>query len=434
MLTLAGIKQSLRLLFTTCRGIQAQSPMKFELSDLKTPDALNEYCRLVLGSPQHKGGVTIYPCPFGTHTRPKLQITEYQGEGRFKCWACDRGGDVFDLHAGMKAQDTQRDFPSVLWGVCEVLGMRPSDNDGTSLSIRKIPVGSRSATSMAAAPPGETSCFLSAPDEAELDTCRERLALDERLAGELAAELGLSSLMMLVHTDRTLGRGLLGATEDHRLAYLYQADDEAGNTRYTGMKLRRRDNHPNPCLKLENGQWKSHGTMNPTEDNPHGIRFLWIIGKAAAPWGIHSAYGKRFVIVTEGESDCLAIGQALEGFREAYQQDVDPDTRRPYEDRLGSLEAMIPAVVAIPGAGGMKTGWDALFTKKNVILALDADRAGRESAAKLRERLTASECVIRDWMSPYKDARNMLLHDGEHALYESIFELMHSFERKGFTV
>ena len=51
MLTLAGIKQSLRLLFTTCRGIQAQSPMKFELSDLKTPDALNEYCRLVLGSP-----------------------------------------------------------------------------------------------------------------------------------------------------------------------------------------------------------------------------------------------------------------------------------------------------------------------------------------------------------------------------------------------
>lgn len=433
MPTLAGIKQSLWSLFTTFRGIQAQSPMKFELSDLKTPDALNEYCRRVLGPPQHKGGVMIYPCPFGTHTRPKLQVTEYQGEGRFKCWACDRGGDVFDLHAGMNAQDTQRDFPSVLWDVCEVLGVKPSDDDGTPLSVRKIPVGPRSATSMAAAPPVETSCFLSAPDEAELDACRERLALDERLAGELAAELGLSPLMMLVHTDRTLCRGLLGATEDRRLVYLYQADDEAGNTRYTGMKLRRRDNHPNSCLKLENGQWKSHGMMNSTEGNPHGIRFLWVIGKAAAPWGIHSAYGKRFVIVTEGESDCLAIGQALEGFREAYQQDVDLNTQRPYEDRSGSLEAMIPAVVAIPGAGGMKTGWDALLAGKNVILALDADRAGRESAAKLRERLTAGDCVIRDWMPPYKDARNMLLHDGEHALYESIFELMHSFERKGFT-
>ncbi len=89
---------------------------------------------------------------------------------------------------------------------------------------------------------------------------------------------------------------------------------------------------------------------------------------------------------------------------------------------------MIPAVVAIPGAGGMKAGWDALLASKNVILALDADRAGRESAAKLRERLTAAGCVIRDWMPPYKDARNMLLHDGEHALYESIFELMYSFE------
>ncbi|MCC8149650.1 toprim domain-containing protein [Akkermansia sp.] len=402
--------------------------MKFELSDLKTPDALNEYCRRVLGPPQRHRGVMIYPCPFGTHTRFKLQVTEYQGEGRFKCWACDRGGDLFDLHAGMNAQDTQRDFPGILRGVCEILGVRLPDDDGTPIPARRRSGRPRPTPFMAVAPPGETSCFVSAPDEAELDACRERLVLDERLAGELAAELGLSPLMMLVHTDRTLGRGLLGATEDRRLVYLYQANDEAGNTRYTGMKLRRRDNHPNLCLKLETGQWKSHGTMNSTEGNPHGIRFMWSIGKAGAPWGIHSAYGKRFVIVTEGESDCLAIGQALEGFRESYQQDVDPDTRRPYEDRRGSLEAMIPAVVAIPGAGGMKAGWDTLLAGKNVILALDADRAGREAAFKLRERLTAAGCVIRDWMPPYKDARNMLLHDGEHTLYKSIFESMHSFE------
>lgn len=400
--------------------------MKLELADLKTPDALNEYCRRVLGPPQQRGGVMIYSCPFGTHTRPKLQVTEYQGEGRFKCWACDRGGDLFDLHAEINNQDTQRDFPGVLRGVCDVLGVRPPDDDGTPLPARRRPVRPRPTPSVAAAHPVEPSCFLSALDEAELDACRERLALDECLAGELAAELGLSPLMMLVHTDRTLGRGLLGATEDRRLAYLYQADDETGNTRYTGMKLRRRDNHPNPCLKLENGQWKSHGTMNPTEGNPHGVRFLWTIGKAAAPWGVHSAYGKRFVIVTEGESDCLAIGQALEGFREAYQQDADPGTCRPYEDPHGSLEAMIPAVVAIPGASGMKTGWDALLAEKNVILALDADKAGREAAAKLRERLSGAGCVLRDWMPPYKDARNMLLCAGERALYESLFEAMNA--------
>ena len=417
---------SLRAFSMRLQGIQEQTCMKFELSDLKTPDALNEYCRRVLGPPQQRGGVMIYPCPFGTHTRPKLQVTEYQGEGRFRCWVCDQGGDVFDLHAGMNSQDTQRDFPDILRGVCDVLGVCPPDDDGTPLPARRRPVRPRPAPSLAAAPPVAPSCFVSDLDAAELDACRERLATDEQLAGELAAELGLSPLMMLIHTDTTQGRGLLGATEDRRLLYLYQAEDEDGNTRYTGAKLRRRDHHANPCLKLVSGLWEAHGTMNPTEGNPHGIRFLWPIGKAAAPWGIDSTHGKRFVIVTEGESDCLAIGQALEGFREAYQQDTDPDTRRPYEDRRGSLEAMIPAVVAIPGASGMKTGWDALLAGKNVILALDADRAGREAAAKLRERLAVAGCVLRDWTPPYKDARNMLLCAGERALYESLFEAMNA--------
>lgn len=401
--------------------------MNLELSDLKTPDALNEYCRRTLGPPQQKGGMMIYPCPFGTHTRPKLQVTEYQGEGRFKCWSCDRGGDVFDLHAGINAQDTQRDFPDILRGVCDVLGIRPPDDDGTPLPARKRPVRPRPLPSLAVAPPVEPSCFLSDLDEEELDACRKRLRNDMNLARELLDELGLSPWLALACTDRSMGFPLLGATEDGRLLYLYQADDEDGNTRYTGAKLRRRDKHANPFLKLENGQWKSFGTMNATESNPHGIRFMWPIGKASAPWGIHSAHGKRFVIVTEGESDCLAISQALEGFREAYQPDVDPDTQRPYEDRRGSLEAMIPAVVAIPGASGFKTGWDSLLAGKNVILALDADKAGREAANKLRERLTGAGCVLRDWTPPYKDARNMLLCAGERALYESIFLAMEQF-------
>lgn len=61
-----------------------------------------------------------------------------------------------------------------------------------------------------------------------------------------------------------------------------------------------------------------------------------------------------------------------------------------------------------------------------MILALDADKAGREAAAKLRERLTGAGCVLRDWTPPYKDARNMLLCAGERALYESIFEAMNA--------
>ena len=63
---------------------------------------------------------------------------------------------------------------------------------------------------------------------------------------------------------------------------------------------------------------------------------------------------------------------------------------------------------------------------RTVVLCLDADKAGREAAAKLRERLAAAGCIIRDWMPPYKDARNMLLCAGERALYESIFESMNA--------
>ena len=40
----------------------------------------------------------------------------------------------------------------------------------------------RQSLSIAAAPPAEPSRFVSAPDEAELDACRERLQKDERLA------------------------------------------------------------------------------------------------------------------------------------------------------------------------------------------------------------------------------------------------------------
>ena len=43
---------SLRAFSMRLQGIQEQTCMKFELSDLKTPDALNEYCRRVLGPPQ----------------------------------------------------------------------------------------------------------------------------------------------------------------------------------------------------------------------------------------------------------------------------------------------------------------------------------------------------------------------------------------------
>ena len=120
--------------------------------------------------------------------------------------------------------------------------------------------------------------------------------------------------------------GVLGLSPDNRLLYLYSAiDPQTGQPRYTGAKLRRRISHANPFLKLENGKWNSYGSMN-GRDGKDPVRFSWAAGRAFQPWGMEAAMSKKAVFVCEGESDCMAVSQAFDAFRESYQMDTDPET------------------------------------------------------------------------------------------------------------
>ncbi len=368
----------------------------------------------------------LYPCPFGTHSNPyHLEVSTYNVGGRWKCWACDLAGDIFDLHAALNGLDVKKGFSLTVESLYQALGISCRTAKETR---RKRPRrASQSQARQMTIPPQATvpaaPVFLTDDDAAALDECRRRLAGDRNLATELLGELGLPYSLATVCTDKGLGFPLLGATYDCRLIYLYTATDEAGAIRYTGAKLRRKSGHRNPRLRLAGGRWQESGTMNPPPDNPNGgARFLSVAGKCVEPWGMTVARMKRSAIITESETDALAILEAMEHCRQAYQSDEDPDTGRPYETPEGTLEAMIPAVVAIPGAGNFLAGWHELFRGKNVILALDADAAGRAGAEKIRAKL-AGLAAIRDWTPPppFKDAREMLTTAGAISLYQDIF-------------
>lgn len=382
---------------------------------LKTPEALEKYCQKRLGDWKLHGREKRFRCPFGNHTKLHLAIGVANGIGVWKCRSCDTGGDIFKLAGLLNGMDIKTEFPDILQDVSETLGIPLDDSPHTRREkTRKRPFRSI-MPQPATPPPAVTPVYVGEADNMALEVCRLRIINDYDLRVELAAELGIRETELLARAsfiDPYYG-GLVGATEDRRLLYLYSIGEYPGTRtpRYTGAKLRRRAlPHQNPFLKLVNGQWQSYGTMNPTTNNKDGVRFLWPIGKAFQPWGMIAAMEKAVIVITEGESDAIAMSCAMEDFRICYQQDQDPETGLPYEDTEGSLEATIPAVVAIPGAKNFPKEWKHYFTNKLVIICMDADKAGQEGCRRLMDILKSVNCTIVVWTppAPYKDARDML--------------------------
>ncbi len=408
-----------------------------ELEQLQSVENLHAFCGRVLGHAGRRGSAVVYPCPFGTHSKPHLEVVEFRGKGRWKCWACDRSGDIFDLYAALNGVDVKGRFHEAVEGVCGVLGISYREEWTTPRKARKNARAGASRRRVKKAAPVEEEdlppapFFLGADNAAALDECRERLRNDRGLARELLGELGLSVWLAAVCTEPGTGLPLIGATEDRRLVYLYSAPDEAGRLRLTGAKLRRRDGMKNARLRLEGGAWKEYGLMDaPPDDLKGGARFVSLCGKCCHPWGMGAARDRQTVIITEGESDCLAMVEAVEWFRETYG--LDPETGEPCETEAGSFEAMLPAVVAVPGVSGFRRGWASLFSGKNVIVAMDGDEAGRKAASALMEAL-AGVGAVRNWTPPeeYKDVRTMLLSAGPRALCEAVFSVMNNTgERK----
>lgn len=95
-----------------------------ELEELR--GHLREYVESIT-EPSPKAGRDFYVCPFddcnsGTGPKATGAFALYDCGAKWKCFACDRGGDLFDLMAGMENRDVKRDFPAIVTKAREMFG------------------------------------------------------------------------------------------------------------------------------------------------------------------------------------------------------------------------------------------------------------------------------------------------------------------------
>ena len=329
---------------------------------LKAPDVLHAYCRAALGAGKQVGRLTFYPCPFGAHSRPKLEVTERNGVGVCLCRSCDKGGTVFDVAAGVLGLDARKDFPAVVQAVADAVGYVLHDNaaEMPRTSHRKRVTGFSRLGGAPAAPaptrPVDKSLEYLPPDEeaAALDAVR-RLAASPDVMARWAELLGLPLSVVMFHTDiqEAAPFGLLGLDKKGRLLYVYTHCPGAGEpVRVLGVKTR----------------------------NLPGVepRFL-MRGSKQIPWGWCAVDSAGLVFVTEGESDALAVRAALWAWLDELSHN-NPDI----------YPAELPAVVAKPDAGTFRDAWARRLVGKDVVLIVDNDDAGRKGAEKTAKILRAA--------------------------------------------
>ena len=356
-----------------------------DITALKSPDVLHAYCRAALGAGKQVGRLIFYPCPYGAHSRPKLEVSERDGVGVAMCRACDRGGTVYDVAAGVLGLDARKDFPAVVQAVADAVGyvLRDDAAETPRKSHRKRKTGFSRPLGAIAAPaqarPVEKPLEYLPPDEeaAALDAVR-RAADNPARMEEHAALLGLPLDAVMFHTDiqEAGALGLLGLGKGGRLLYVYTHRPAAGEpVRVVGVKTR----------------------------NLPGVepRFL-MRGSKQMPWGWDSVDAAGLVFVTEGESDALAVRAALWAWLEDWAHN-EPDT-------FPAADAW-PVVVGKPDAGTFRDTWARRLVGKDVVLIVDNDDAGRKGAEKTAGILRAAGVRrVFVWTPPAgaKDARAAL--------------------------
>ena len=369
-----------------------------DVSALKAPDVLHAYCRAALGAGKQVGRLMFYSCPWGAHSRPKLEVSERDGVGVAMCRACDRGGTVYDVAAGVLGVDARKDFPAVVRAVADAVGyvLREDTAEIPRKSHRKGKTGFFRPLGAVAAP-AETRPvdkpleYLPANEEtAALDAVRRAAENPARMA-EHAALLGLPPDVMMLHTDiqEAGALGLLGLGKGGRLLYVYTHRPAAGESvRVVGVKTR----------------------------NLPGVepRFL-MRGSKQIPWGWDAVAAAGLVLVTEGESDALAVRAALWAWLDDWAHN-EPDSF-PAADSW-------PVAVGKPDAGTFRDEWARRLVGKDVELIVDNDDAGRKGAEKTAGILRAAGVRrVFVWMPPdgVKDARAALDVSRPWLLADSLF-------------
>lgn len=351
-----------------------------EKEQLKSYESLLAYCEQALGRATRSGSEMRFTCPYGSHERPHLAVANKDGQGVYRCRACNIGGDIFTLAAYLNHLDTKKDFNDIARAIADTLQITLTDDAGkqhcprvTSRRRRRIQQPPLNTATPAAR-------FISAENENYL-LQRMQATTAENLQAHAAA-LGLTA-KGLAYIARHPEQGGIALAPDGRLLVLYTAEDEAGKLRITACKLRKSKHAEDLPAYLHAGKWT-------TGKQATDARFMWIAKNGTlppvkegerprytyaptAPYGMQAAINARRIIITEGESDAWTARISL-----AH-----------YAKLAGYNPCDFASVIAIPGVSSFKSDWMPYFIGKNILLCLDADEAGKKALPQVLDKLTA---------------------------------------------
>lgn len=350
-----------------------------DIEALKGYDLTRAYCEAALGQPVRRGRVLMFPCPFGAHTRPHLELSDLGGAGITICRACNAGGSVLDVAAAVLGLDVRRNFSECAREVAEKVGyvLHEEGAEKRTGSRRKRPAPRPVHLT---APQPETPQELPREEQEKALRAVARAHSHPQAMRAHAEALNLPAVEFLFHTDaaEAAAQGLLGLDEAGRLLYVY-THREADGVRVLMVKTR----------------------STPEEVRRGRPRFL-CRGRKQALFGADSARGSGDIYMTEGESDALAVRSAFWQFLDFVAHNA-PDDYPAAED--------LPAVVAKPDAGTFRAEWAAPLVGSDVTLISDADEAGQNGAQKTAGLLfSAGVRRVYHWapINGAKDARAAL--------------------------
>lgn len=203
-------------------------------------------------------------CPVHDDTRPSFSVYGDTHE-RWKCFACDKGGDIFDLIVEMKLA---KNFSQAVAFAAESFGVPlpksfriKKAHSGKMAKARKFPMKSSAGSSEMSEEECDDRLFVR-------HNLRESIRKWPQRISNISRSLGIPAEVIKRAARGQSGLGLYRG----KLAYVY----------------------PN-AVKIRNAPGDK-------------VRFFWLFGRPNAPWRMERVTeSTKTVYVTEGESDALAL-------------------------------------------------------------------------------------------------------------------------------
>lgn len=411
-----------------------------DLAALKSFDSMRCYAERQL-SGRTVGKCWRCACPWGSHRETlKVEIREYKGEGRATCWACGKiSVNLLELAGACTGiSNTPGHLGELMEHIAAVTGYHLSPRQATAKRRKKaakLPSKGSSETNkqalhhaaQAGASGGSEEHLTACGEEVGAGTPEQLRALileaverarsnPERMAA-YASDLRLPSRAFLWHLDAVelADYGLCGLTPRGQLLFISAGRDESsGELKVQAVKVRAPKQGKAPAELISGGRWIEAGMLD--AGKPGGKFRACIKGAGASLWGAGALRYHDTAIITEGESDKLAVDCSVAALMEAYQTGLDDMS----EYLPGNY---FPAAVASPGCRAFKAEWAVCFRGKAVIILADADIPGQEGARRVASMLhDAGVRTVKVW-SPqqgFKDAREQYNPEEPCALVNDI--------------